>query len=258
MTADTVKTCRPFLEVLLEHAGNPGLPPGYDTWGFKIVRPDLRSYNGYRWPWPGGTVDDPATITDGNPCPGATPGVTTGGYCVALTLRGAASGGHGHETILLLAYRAADIAGEDRNKRRVSHALVADVIDGRAVYHHAAGANLAGADLRGANLRGANLTGADLANANLANANLTFAYLAGAYLGGADLGGADLRGAYLGGADLRFADLGGADLGGANLTNANLRDADLANANLRDAYLRDAQVSDRQREQFTGEPSWLS
>jgi Pentapeptide repeats (8 copies) len=43
---------RPFLDVILGHAGQPDLPDGYDTWGFKIVRPDLRSYGGFRWPWP--------------------------------------------------------------------------------------------------------------------------------------------------------------------------------------------------------------
>jgi len=158
------KTCRPFLEVLLDAAGQPSLPDGYDTWGFKITRPDLRTYDPddgkgrFRWPWPGSTVTDEKTKVNGEPCPTG----KTGGFCVAKTLAGAASGGYGHATILLLAYRLADVAGENADKRRVSHCLVADVITGQDAYRKAAGANLAGADLAGAYLAGADLAGAYL------------------------------------------------------------------------------------------------
>ncbi len=169
------KTYRPFLDVILDAAGNPELPAGYDTWGFKITRPDLRTCdrgNGerFRWPWPGNTVTDEHTVINGEPCPTS----VTGGFCIAKNLAGAASGGYGHATILLLAYRIADVAGEDADKRRVSHCLVADVVAGQDAYRKAARA--------------------DLARADLAGADLTGAYLAGAYLTGADLTGAYLTG----------------------------------------------------------------
>jgi len=197
------KTYRPFLDCVLAAAGNPELPDGYDTWGWKITLPDLRTYKHYdfdtrfRWPFPGGTVTDDKTVVDGEPCPTG----ATGGFCIALTLEGAASGGYGHATILLLAYRLADVAGEDarKGKRRVSHCMVVDVVSGRSAYRLAAGANLAGADLTGANLTGADLTrayltGAYLAGANLTRANLTDVYLTRAYLARAYLTGADLTG----------------------------------------------------------------
>src|SRR5262249_62307535 len=68
---------RPVLDVILEVAGHPSLPDGYDTWGWKIVRPDFCSHGGFRLPWPGGAVTDPAPIANDDPCP-ATP---TGGFC---------------------------------------------------------------------------------------------------------------------------------------------------------------------------------
>jgi uncharacterized protein YjbI with pentapeptide repeats len=275
-------TYRPFLDVILQTAGNPTLPDGYDTWGFKITRPDLRTYKHsgsdprFRWPWPGGTVTDPKTVVDGEACPTT----QTGGYCVALTLNGARSGGYGHATILLLAYRIADVAGEDTvyGKRRVSHCMVVDVIAGQDAYRLAKGAdlaganltrayladanltraNLAGADLTRADLTGADLTRAYLTDADLAGADLTRAYLAGAYLtrayltraylGGADLTDAYLTRAYLTGADLTRAYLAGADLTRADLTRAYLADADLTRAdltraNLAGAYLTDADLT---------------
>jgi Pentapeptide repeats (8 copies) len=234
---------RPFLDVILGHAGHPGLPDGYDTWGFKIVRPDLRSYGGFRWPWPGGTVDDPDAIASDDPCP--TDG--TGGYCVALSLAGAASGGHGHTTILLLAYREADVLARSGDKLRARSAHVADVIDGQAVYRSAQHADLRGAYLEGADLRGAYLQGAYLRGAYLRGAYLQGAYLEHAYLQDANLQGAYLQDAYLRGADLRGAylqdaDLRGADLQGAYLEHAYLQDADLRGADLQGAYLQDADL----------------
>src|SRR5579863_9837077 len=209
-TTPAPKTYRPFIDVILQTAGNPPLPDTYDTWGFKITRPDLRTYDRgetlggrYRWPWPGGTVTDDTTVTNGRACPD----YSTGGFCIARTLAGAASGGYGHATILLLAYRLADVAGEDADKRRVSHCLVADVINGREAYRASACANLAGAYLAGADLTDANLTRAYLADADLTDANLT-----------------------------------GANLTGANLTDANLTDANLTRANLTDARNLDQAV----------------
>jgi len=221
------KTYRPFLDCVLQAAGNPELPDGYDTWGWKITLPDLRTYKHYdsdtrfRWPFPGGTVTDDKTVVDGEPCPTR----ATGGFCIALTLEGAASGGYGHATILLLAYRLADVAGEDarEGKRRVSHCMVVDVVSGRSAYRLAAGANLAGADLTDADLAGADLADANLTGANLARANLT------------------------------DADLTDANLAGANLARANLADANLTGVKVRKSQLTTVQLA-----QFTGVPAWVA
>lgn len=228
------KTHRPFLELLTE---GRTLPDGYDTWGFKITRPDLRTFDRgdrkgpFRWPFPPATVTDDHVVADGQPCPTT----TTGGYSVAKTLAGAAGGGYGYGPILLLAYRVSDVLGETANKLRVSHLAVIDVIDAEKVYRQAAGACLAGADLTGANLAGAGLAGAYLADAYLARADLTRAYLTGADLMGADLMGADLTRA-----DLTYADLTRADLTGANLADADLAGAGLAHADLTGADLTGA------------------
>jgi hypothetical protein len=250
-TTTEAKTYRPFLECVLQAAGNPELPDSYDTWGFKITRPDLRTCKAYgsetrfRWPFPGGTVTDPETVVDGESCPTS----KTGGYCIALSLAGAASGGYGHATILLLAYRLADIAGENEaGKRRVSHALVVDVVAGQDAYRLAKGADLTDADLTRANLTRADLTGANLTGANLTRANLTRAYQTRAYLAGANLAGADLAG----------ADLAGANLAGAYLAGANLAGANLTDANLTDAKVRKSGLTAVQLVQFTGVPVWVA
>ena len=204
---------REFIEILTE---GRELPAGYDTFGFKTVRPDLRSYNGYRWPWPGNSVTDSAAIADLDPCPT----VETGGFCIAHTLAGAASGGHGHSTILLLAYNQADILAYNDDKLRVRHAYVVDVIDGERAYLICPEVNLSGADLHKANLRVANLHRACLSGADLYKADLYKADLRGADLRGAGLHEADLYEADLQGANLQGADLTGADLTGANLENS--------------------------------------
>ena len=193
------------------------LPDGYDRWGIKSVQPDLRTYKGYQWPFPGGVAhaqDVDPTNTDA--CPGR-PG---DGLCVATTWQGMASGGISARTLLLVAYRGADILGRDEEvgKLRCREVAVVAVVDGERLLREAG----AGAYLRGANLSGANLCGADLSRADLAGANLARA----------DLSGADLAGAYLRRADLSGADLYGADLARANLCGADLSRADLAGANL--------------------------
>jgi uncharacterized protein YjbI with pentapeptide repeats len=272
MTDTQPKPRTPFLDLILAHCGNPPLPDGYDTWGWKTVRPDLRSYGGYRWPWPGGTVTDPKARPGSNPCPTS----STGGFCVALSWRGARSGGHGGTTALLLAYRQADVLARSDidGKVRVREARVHEVIDVHRLMQKASkgvnladadladaylmgadlmgadlagaylmGADLMGADLAGANLMGADLTRADLARADLADANLMGANLTRANLARANLADANLAGAYLMGANLTRANLADANLAGAYLTRADLADADLARANLADANLRDANLT---------------
>jgi len=228
-TETPAKPLVPFLDLILNHVTllnndtPPQLPEGCDTWGWKLVRPDLRTYQGYRWPWPGGRVTDPAATASSDPCP-----TTDGGFCVALDWRGATSASYPPHTILLLAYAEADVLARsvEDGKLRVRSAVVADVVEMQAV--------LVGAYLRGADLSGADLSGADLSGADLS----------GAYLRDADLSDANLRDANLSGANLSDANLSGADLSGANLSGANLRGANLSGANLRDANLRDANLSD--------------
>ncbi len=193
------------------------LPDGYDQWGIRTVRPDLRSSRGYRWPWPGQHAEAPGPINPDHR--GECPSRVGDGICLARTWRGMASGGVPAITLLLCAYRSADLlSAADGDKLRMRAALVVDVIDGAdLIRQHGSRAYLAGAYLAGAYLAGANLAGA---------------YLAGANLAGADLAGANLAGANLAGANLARADLAGADLARANLADANLTDANLTDANL--------------------------
>ena len=158
---------------------------GYDLrLGWRAVHPDLRSRDGFRYPFPGQWADAGGPILDHND---ACPRQAGDGLCVAKTWRGAASGGIPATTVLLVGYDQADVYGEDDNKVRVGAMLVLDIIDVAAMARrgHLRGANLWGADLWGANLWGANLWSANLGSANLRSADLR----------GANLGCADLRGA---------------------------------------------------------------
>ncbi|WP_018908780.1 pentapeptide repeat-containing protein [Salinispora arenicola] len=152
------------------------LPAGCDRWGIHTVHPDLRSRDGYRWPWPGQWVE----VGDG--------------ICLARTWRAMASGGVPAVTLLLCAWSSADLlsdaCGDTWQLRR---AYVVDIVDGaRLIREHGREANLRGADLQGADLERANLRGANLKGADLRGANLD-----GADLQGAAMRGADLRGAIL-------------------------------------------------------------
>ena len=236
-------TRTPDLLDLLRHTDSyewPDLPEGH-VYGWRSIRPDHHSRDGFRWPWPGQEAVAPDDGRDlspdtapGDPCPSA----ELGGLCLAKTWVGARSGGVPATTNLLVAYRPVDVLGENADKLRVARCVVLDVIDLTGA--NLARANLARADLGGADLGGANLGGANLYEANLARANLTRANLARAYLARADLYGADLYGAYLTGANLRGAYLRGANLGGAYLAGAYLAGAYLAGAYLYRADLRGA------------------
>ena len=176
-------------------------PDWCDSWGIKSVRPDLRTYGGYRWPYPGGTAEcDPAQISRSN---SACPGRPGDGLCVATTWRGMASGGIPARTLLLVAYASGEVLGRDdcAGKLRLPRVHVVALVDGEQLLREAGyGADLSRADLSGAYLFGADLSGADLSRADLS----------GAYLFGADLSGADLSGAYLFGAYLEGANLASA------------------------------------------------
>jgi Pentapeptide repeats (8 copies) len=191
---------------------------------FRSVHHDFTSSNGFRWPFPGGSVKLPMPARDftlGNACPQ----FIGDGVCLAKTARGAASGQIPLHTVLIVSYTKASILGEDEHKLRVKSCRVLEVLDFPALLQAdmvdaSVKANLSGANLSGANLSGANLSGANLSGANLSGANLRGANLRGANLSGADLSGANLRGANLSGANLRGADLRGADLYIANLRGA--------------------------------------
>lgn len=225
---------RDLLPVIVETTGAV-MPEGFDSWGIKSVRPDLETTRGFRWALPGGLniSSDALDLSNTSACP-SRPG---DGLCVATTWRGMASGCIPARTLLLVAYRAADVAGRDPNKLRIN-GVVASValVDGeRFIREHGKGMDLQGADLRGMDLRGADLKDADLRGACLQDADLQDADLQGAYLQDANLHdaslrdaclhGANLRDAYLQGVDLRRADLRGVDLQGAYLQYADLRDA---------------------------------
>ena len=192
------------------------MPEWCDSWGIKSVRPDLRTYGGYQWPWPGqAAVCDPNALMPTNR--DACPSQDGDGLCVATSWWGMASGGIPASTMLLVAYASSEVLGIDseRGKLRLPRVAVVAVVDGiRLLRESGAGANLTGANLRDADLSGA--------------------YLSGAYLSGADLSGANLR----------DADLSGANLTGANLTDANLTDANLTGANLSGANLAGADLTD--------------
>ena len=133
--------------------------------GWRSIRPDLRSRDGFRWPWPGGWAEAPDE---------ACPSGELGGLCLAKTWSGARSGGARSRGVpahigLVVAYHPDDVLGEDAHKLRVRRCLVLDVVDVCAHIRagHCTGANLDGADLTGAYLGGAYLTGADLGGANL-------------------------------------------------------------------------------------------
>ena len=186
--------------------------------GWRSIRIDGTSRDGYRWPDPGNwTPKENADRADV---------ACSHGLHVARTWAGASSAGS-IRAALLVAYRPTDVAHVDAHKVRVDQAVVLARFDPVALIRAGwmAGADLGGADLGGADLRGADLRGAYLGGANLGGADLR-----GADLGGADLWGADLGGANLRDADLRGANLWGATLWGANLGGANLRGADLGDA----------------------------
>jgi hypothetical protein len=153
---------RDLLPVVVEREAAV-LPAGFDTWGIKSVRPDLATYGGYRWPYPGSVAE--ATDVDeswtGN-CP-SRPG---DGLCVATTWAGMASGGIPARTLLLVATHSGDVLGSAAGKSRHRRVAVVALVDGERLLREAGnGADLGGADLSGADLRGAYLRGAYLGGA---------------------------------------------------------------------------------------------
>jgi len=212
------------------------LPKGYGRWALKTVGPAGHTRGDYRWPLTPKVVKASGPFLDHD---GACPQADGDGICVGLTYAGMASGGRPAITLLLVAYRDADVLGADSDKLRLRACRVEEVLDGTRVLHE----NGAGAYLAGANLAGAYLAGANLAGAYLTRAYLDGAYLAGAYLTRAYLAGAYLAGAYLTRANLAGANLAGANLAGANLDGAYLAGAYLAGANLAGAYLTRAYLT---------------
>ena len=205
-----------LIPVIVERE-NAVRPDWCDSWGVKSVQPDLRTFGGYQWPYPGHTAEcDPGRLVPENT--GACPSQIGDGLCVATSWLGMASGGIPARTILLVAYQSMEVLGRDdaAGKLRLPRVAVVALVDGQRLLREAG----AGANLYYAGLTSADLTFADLRGADLTSADLTSADLTSADLRGADLRGADLTGANLYHADLRGADLRGADLRGADLTSA--------------------------------------
>lgn len=208
-----------LIPVIVEREGAT-MPEGFTDWGIKSVRPDLKTYLDFQWPTPGRVAACDESRIDRNNTDNC-PRWVGDGLCVGTTWEGMASGGIPAITLLLVAYRRADVLGARPGKLRTTEVAVVAIVDGaRLLRERGAGANLYGADLRRADLCGAGLHGADLRGANLRRADLYRANLSGADLRGAGLSGADLHGADLHGADLYGADLYRADLHGANLRGA--------------------------------------
>lgn len=215
---------RDLLPVIVEQEAAV-LPDGCDSWAIKSVRPDLRTWGGFRWACPGGTSRSDGNLDRDNTT--ACPNREGDGLCVATTWQGMASGLIPARTLLLVAYQSGDVLGreDERGKLRIAGQVhVVSIIDGeRLVREHGARANLIRANLSGAYLSGADLAGANLSVANLIRANLAVADLTGANLSRANLSGANLARADLAGANLAGADLTGADLAsGWTLTNTGM------------------------------------
>ena len=121
--------------------------------GWRRVAPDLRSRDGFRWPWPGNWTEVVDADTSDEDC--------APGLHVAVGWVGASSTGPVH-TALLVAYRPADVAHRGRDKVRVRQALTLDVIDPPAMIRarHFTRADLTRVNLTRADLYGANLSGA--------------------------------------------------------------------------------------------------
>ena len=131
-----------------EHAT---LPDWCDSWGIKSVQPDLRTYGGYQWPYPGHTAEcDPGRLVPENT--DACPRQPGDGLCVATSWRGMASGGIPARTILLVAYASTEVLGRGdlAGKLRLPRGAVVALVDGQRLLIEAG----AGADLTSAYLRG--------------------------------------------------------------------------------------------------------
>ena len=148
------------------------VPPAHEApthalrWGWKVVRPDFSSRNGFVWPDSPGWAETTAAPDRGNL--GSCPRFDGDGLCAGLTWRGVASGCHRSGNALLVCWSPEDEWARDLHKVRVARAWVSAVFDrrlGLGPY-----ADLQGADLRYADLRGADLRYADLRSAHLQGA----------------------------------------------------------------------------------------
>lgn len=117
-------------------------------WGWRTVRPDFRSRNGYRWPFPGGWAEAPGPVLDHTgPCPEH----VGDGLCVALDWSGAALGGiSARNPVLVVGWHPDDELGRDPSKVRIRRGYVADVWSAERILHNAPGADLTRAYLGGA------------------------------------------------------------------------------------------------------------
>ncbi len=189
-----------FLAEAAKTAELSGLGNKKVDWWFRAVHPDLRSKNGFRYPWPGQWAEAPGPIIEhDSPCPQA----EGDGLCVAKTFYGASQGGIPFGTFLLVVGAKREVLAEDDHKIRARRMYFADVISLATI-----------------------LSRADLSGAYLSGAYLSEANLSGAYLSRADLSWADLSRADLSRANLSRADLSRANLSEANLSEANLSEAE--------------------------------
>lgn len=224
------------------------LPRGYDTLGWKVVKADGTSYNGFQWPGPGEEMHDRNAYA-GDVCPSE----TNGGYMIARNFGGARSGSHGNRRFLVLAYNQSDILGMDSNKIRVRKVHVVAAVDPERLFQHGARGydlsdgifdymNLGDADFRDSKLCGASFVGTNLHSADFSNADAASVWFEGANLrsttfDSANLGSSSLRYAFGAEASFRNADMGSACLVESNLQRAIFTGADLSGATVISAKL---------------------
>ena len=222
------------LLAMVEFAGNPDLPRGYDSWGMKST--DAAGYTkyGFRWPNPGEETERLRLLDHSSSCPRE----VGDGLCVATTYQAMASGGYRALALLLVAYRSHEARGSTRDKFRVPQVAVVARLDGEK-FLQACGSGL---DLSYADLSGFYLPGVNLSKSNLVGAHLGRAYLSDADMSGANLVDINLSRAVLSTANMKGSNLRAADLGGANMHGADLREANLDSTYLFGASLHGAKL----------------
>ena len=203
------------------------LPDGFDTWGLKSVRPDLRTYGGYQWPYPG-NVAEADDVEEANT--GACPRRPGDGLCVATSWRGMASGGIPARTLLLVATASTDVLGRDDASGKSRHRRVAVValVDGERLLRGAGWADLRGAYLAGRTCAGRTWAGVPGGRTWAGRPGRGGPGRGGPARGGPGRGGPG-DGAYLRGAYLRGAYLAGRTCAGRTWAGRTWRadDADL-------------------------------
>lgn len=163
--------------------------------GWKIVRPDGTTHQGYAWPLVNARAGQSPVRVDADPkgreftIADECPQFEGDGLCLAETAAAASSGGiRLAECVgLIVHYRADDVLARGDGKIRVKGCTVVDIWSPLDVIRAGLATDLRNANLQGANMWGANLRNVDLRRADLRAANLQYACLQGAVCSSATL-----------------------------------------------------------------------